>query len=202
MPRAPMVAAGVLALGATLLGSLPWPRPRWAGASAWLLADVPVSLGVVVLATAVGCVGTAVRLTGSVEPLRRGDVRTWLWLALLLIAAAALVWNALYAAALSTIAFGAVIPVFHWLFTFLPAVLAGALFASRGQARWSAALGTGVVTVPLFALSWALLSPALSLDGILGTLWTTAVLGVVPLAVGIAAAGAMGGAPTVGDGIS
>jgi hypothetical protein len=70
--------------------------------------------------------------------------------ALVVLAVAALVWNAVYAAALSTIDFGAPVPIFHWLFTFAPAVLADVLFSRRGRrARWPAALGTGVVTVPV-----------------------------------------------------
>src|SRR4051794_37004404 len=65
-----------------------------------------------------------------------------------------------------------------------PAVLAGCLFTRRGpEVRQLAGLGTGVVTVPLFTLSWALLIPPAGsvLAGVAGTLWLTGLLGVVPL---------------------
>jgi hypothetical protein len=69
------------------------------------------------------------------------------------------------------------------------------MFSRRGRReRWAAALGTGVVTVPLLALSWALLdSSGLSSTGVLRALYDTAVFGVVPLAGAVAFVGAMGG---------
>jgi hypothetical protein len=114
--------------------------------------------------------------------------------AVALLAAAALVWNSLYAAALSTADQGPVIPVFHWLFTFAPALVAGWLFTPRapGQRR-AVALGTGIVTVPLLGLSWALLDASGAGVPALGeALWDTAVFGVAPLAGGVALAGVMG----------
>ncbi|SDN76916.1 hypothetical protein SAMN05428965_1538 [Geodermatophilus sp. DSM 45219] len=189
-----MLATAVLGLSAATLGLLPWPPPVWSQSSLWLVADVPGALWVFLLVGAVVSIATAVALTWREADLGPRDLLAWAWSALVVLAAAALLWNALYAAALSTIDFGAPIPIFHWLFTFIPAVLAGSLFRHRGRrARWTAALGTGVVTVPLFALSWSLLIPGLSLAGVANTLWATGILGVAPLAVGVAAAGAMGG---------
>ena len=106
-----------------------------------------------------------------------------------------LAWNGLYTAALSATEPGPVIPVFHWLFTFAPALLAAALFIRRGRReRRAAALGTGVVTVPLLALSWALLdSSGLSLGSVGRAVYDTAVFGIVPLALAVALAGAIGG---------
>ena len=192
IPIAPMLATAVLGLSAATLGLLPWPPPVWSQSSLWLVADVPGALWVFLLVGAVISIATAVALTWREADLGPRHSRASPRFTPL--AAAALLWNALYAAALSTIDFGAPIPIFHWLFTFIPAVLAGSLFRHRGRrARWTAALGTGVVTVPLFALSWSLLIPGLSLAGVANTLWATGILGVAPLAVGVAAAGAMGG---------
>jgi hypothetical protein len=194
-----MVAIAVLGLSAAILGLLPWPRPVWSQTSPWLVADMPGWLWGFLLVGALVCIGTAVVITRQQGYLSPRDVLTWAWLGLACVAAAALLWDALYAAALSTIDFGAPIPIFHWLFTFVPALLAGSLFRSRGrQARWTAALGTGVVTVPLFAVSWSLLSPGLSLAGISSTLSATAILGVAPLAAGVAASGGMSGGSASG----
>jgi hypothetical protein len=68
----------------------------------------------------------------------------------------------------------------------VPAVLAGAVVAPRGAAATAAALSTGVVTVPLFALGWALLASRVPFPGdVLRTLWTTGILGAAPLALGV-----------------
>ena len=182
----PVVAAGVvLTCATTVLGALvAWPSPART-TSVWQVADVPASTAGLVAGAAVLCLVVAAALVrpGSL-PGRTAGV-TWSLLALA--SAGALAWNALYCAALSAGAFGAVIPVFHWLFTFVPALVVGLATRAagpRGQLR--ATLGTAVVTLPLFALGWALLSPD-ALDAVLGTLWTTAVLGVVPLVVAVAA---------------
>lgn len=186
-------AAIVLGVVATVLGLLRWPRPVWSPSSAWMVTDVPAQLWAVILGVTVVCLGAAIAVSRRAVGLHLRDVSGWAWLAVVLLAAAALVWNAVYAAALSTIDFGAPIPIFHWLFTFAPAVLAGLLFRRRDRrVRWAAALGSGVVTVPLFALSWALLWPGLSAAGLVGTLVPTVVLGVAPLAGGVALAGTIG----------
>jgi hypothetical protein len=155
---------------------------------------VPGSVWLLVLGSTAVCIAAATALTVRATGSRAGDPRTWAWLGLLALSAAALVWSAIYAAALSTIDFGALIPIFDWLFTFAPAVLAGSLFAQRTRhERYAAALGTGVVTVPLLGLSFALLdSSGLSLAGVLGALYLSAVLGAAPLVGGVAVAGAIG----------
>lgn len=193
-----IVAAVALGLVVPLLGLLPWPRPVWSPNFRWLVTDVPAPLWALILGTTAVCVVTAIVLTVRAADLRVRDLVTWGWIALVLLAAAALVWNAVYAAALSTIEFGSPIPIFHWLFTFAPAVLAGWLFAQRGrEARWVAALGTGVVTVPLFGLGWALLflHPEPLLAAIAGTAQLTVTLGVAPLIGGVALAGVVGQEP-------
>ena len=198
LPRAVIVATVVLGVLVPLIGLLPWPRPVWSPNSRWLVTDVPAPLWVFILGTTITCVAASVVLTVRAAHLRMRDLVTWIWVALILLAAVALVWNAVYAAALSTIEFGSPIPIFHWLFTFAPAVLAGWLFARRGrEARWVAALGTGVVTVPLFALGWVLLflRPEPLLMAIAGTAQLTVVLGVAPLIGGVALAGVMGRGP-------
>ena len=197
LPRTLMTATVVLGLLATMLGLLPWPQPLLVPGSTWLVDDVPGPLWLLVLSTALFCLGTAVVLLRRETGLSSRSPVFWAWLAVVVIAAAALVWNALYASALSDRVSGAIIPIFHWLFTFTPAVLAGLLFGGRGRrAGWAAALGTGVVTLPLFALSWALLAgpDGFSLAGVTGCLYITGILGVAPLVAGVALAGAMGGA--------
>src|SRR3712207_9217097 len=98
------------------------------------------------IGTTVVCLVVATALTLRAADLRGREPLALAWAALVLPAAAALVWNVLYSAALSTEA-GPIIPIFHWLFTFVPALLAGWLLTGRTRGdRWAAALGTGVVT--------------------------------------------------------
>ncbi|MGQ4819102.1 hypothetical protein ACQ1ZK_18570, partial [Enterococcus faecium] len=81
--------------------------------------------------SAIACVAVAVVLVLRTSDLRAAEpAALGLWL-LLVVSAGALAWNALYSAALSTVPFGAAIPIFHWLFTPVPAVLAMALVARR-----------------------------------------------------------------------
>lgn len=197
LPRAVIAATAVLGLLTTMLGLLPWPQPLLVPGSTWLVADVPGPLWAFVLSTALACLGTAAVLLRQETGLRFRSPVLGAWLGLVVVAAAALVWNALYAAALSNRVFGGIIPIFHWLFTFTPALLAGWLFGGRGRrAGRVAALGTGVVTLPLFALSWSLFAgpDGFSLAGIAGLLYVTGVLSVAPLVAGVALAWAMGGA--------
>lgn len=197
LPWVLITVIGVLCLSGAVLSQLPGPRPVWSAEPARWLTTVPGSLWLLIVGAAVLCVILAVVVTGRVVDLGRGHMATWLWVGLLLLAAAALVWSALYDAALSTIDFGAPIPVLHWLFSFAPAVLAGAVFSGRDRTtrRW-AALGTGVVTVPLFALSWGLMyPPRLAGADIVAVLIPTAALAVAPLVGGVALAGVIGRQP-------
>jgi hypothetical protein len=196
-----VVATGVLGVVSVAMGLLPWPRPAWSTSGTGIAATTPIPLWLAVGGTTAVSLIVATRLTGAAAPLRLREPAGLLWLTITVLAAGALVANAIYFAALSTIDFGVPIPIFHWLFTALPAVSAGVVTLRRGrQARLAAAVGTGVVTVPLFALSWALLlNPAAHagsmgaalLPSILGTLQLTAVLGVGPLAAAAALAAAL-----------
>ena len=190
LPWATVAATGVLTVGAILLGQRNWAVPERVLRD-WQVAAVPSSMTALVLGVTATCllVGAAVTLRDAA--LRPRDPAFLVWLLVCLIAAAALVWNALVMAADSEFETGAIIPVFHWAFTFFPALLVG--FAARGldpTRAVAAALGTGVVTLPVFGLGWSLLSSREALNpGIGGSLWITAVLGVAPLVIAAAIAG-------------
>ncbi len=181
----------VLTVGALGLGLLSWPRPEWSPSGAEIVSTVPTSLWALMAGASLVCLTVATLLTQATARLRLTEPAAVAWLVIILLAASALVANAIYAAALGTIAFGALIPIFHWLFTFVPALLAVTVTQRRERrARVFSALGTGVVTVPLFALGDALLvSPRSEL---VGSLFFTLVFGAAPLAVAAAIAGAMG----------
>jgi hypothetical protein len=190
------VATAVLTALVTVLGLLPWPRPYLVGTteSSWAIAGVRPAMWGLVIGVAMICVVTGVVVTSRLTGLRAWFPLGVAWLALVLMTAAALVWNALHSAALSAMEFGAIIPIFHWLFTFAPAVLAGALFLRRGrQARYVAAMGTGVVTVPLFHLGALLLTRDAPVEAFVGSLPMTGLLAVAPLVGAVALAGALGG---------
>ena len=191
-PRLPwptLVATAVLTVGAILAGQRDWAVPERVLRD-WQVAAVPSSLTALVLGLTATCllVGAAVTLRDAA--LRPRDPVFPVWLAVSLLAAAALVWNALVLAADAEFETGALIPVFHWAFTFVPALLTG--FAARGLGAGravAAALGTGVVTLPLFGLGWSLLGSREGVwTGIGNSLWTTAILGVVPLVIAAAIA--------------
>jgi hypothetical protein len=193
LPRAPIVATLALTLLVTGLGLLPWPRPVLSHTSVWMVSDVPGALWALVLGLTAVCAGTAAVVTVRAVGTQHRERALLGWAALMLVTSGALVWNALYAAALSTTSFGAIIPIFHWLFTLVPAVLAGALFTHRGrEARWAAALGTGVVTLPLFHLFAVLVLGGDPWLTTVGSLTLTGPLGVAPLIGGVALAGVMG----------
>ncbi len=204
--RLPIAAAAVLTVVSCVLGVLPWPRPEWSTSGWEIAATTPIALWLVVGGTAAVCLTVAARVTTAVAPLELRRPAGRLWLTITVLAASSLVVNVIYSAALSTIDFGVPIPIFHWLFTAAPAFLAGAASIGRDRrARVAAAVGTGVVTLPLFALGWALLlspSPlpgsgtASYLMGLLGVLHFTAILGVLPLVVAAALAAALSQDPS------
>jgi hypothetical protein len=189
-----MVAIPVVTVVLVVLGLVPRARPTWSPESSWMVSAVPGSVWILVLGSTAACVAAAVGLTARAVDLRARSSLTWAWVGLLALSAAALVWSAIYNSALSTIDFGAPIPIFNWLFSFAPAFLAGVVFAQRSrEERYAVALGTGVVTVPLIGLSWALLYPAgISLAGAFAPLAMTALLGAGPLIGGVAVAGTIG----------
>ena len=189
LPWATLAATAVLTVAAILLGQRDWAVPERVLRD-WQVAAVPSSLTALLLGLTATCllVGAAVTLRDAA--LRPRDPAFLVWLAVSLLAAAALIWNALVLAADSEFETGAIIPVFHWAFTFVPALLTG--FAARGLGAGravAAALATGVVTLPLFGLGWSLFSSRDSLGaGIGNSLWNTVILGAVPLVIAAAIA--------------
>ena len=177
-PAAVAAVAVALTCAAAALGAVPgWPAPERV-LSGWQVADVPPSTLAVVVGAAAVCLALAGALVrpGSTLP---GRALPALWWGVVVAAAAAQVWTDLFFAALSTDD-GPVIPVFDWLYSLVPALLIG--LATRGagaRAQLRATLGTAVVTLPMHALGWGLLSPG-GVGDVLGTLRVTAVLGLVP----------------------
>jgi hypothetical protein len=183
-PPAQIAVAAVLTAGACLVGGLGWPVPRRTTAG-WQVAAVPPSLLVVVLATCGLCLLAGVLLT---RPRSLGSpLATLTWWGVAVAALTGQVWNDLYLAALST-AGGGIVPVFGWVSTAVPAALVG--LATRGagrEAHLRATLGTGIVTLPPVGLGWAFAAAGGPGDGLAGGLWSAGLLGVLPLALAIAA---------------
>ncbi|WP_167761109.1 hypothetical protein [Geodermatophilus sp. DF01-2] len=183
----PVAAAAVaLTCAATAAGTLvAWPSPDRT-TSGWQVADVPPSTAGLVVATVLICLAVAAVLVrpGSLP----GRLAPAAWWAFVLASAFALAGRALYFAALAEDTLGAVIPVLDWLFTLVPALAVGLATRRAGRrTRLRAILGTAVVTLPPFALGWALLESTGGVATFLGALYSTAFLGVVPLVVAVAA---------------
>ncbi|MDT0278082.1 hypothetical protein [Blastococcus goldschmidtiae] len=187
LPWPTLAATVVLTVVAVLVGQRDWAVPERVLRD-WQVADVPLSLTALILGLTAVCLLVGAWAVRRDAALRPSDPVFVVWSVVSLLASAALIWDGLFMAANAEFETGAMIPVFHWMFTFVPALLTGLAARSRGAGRAvAAALGTGVVTAPLFGLGWSLLSSRESLtDGIGNSLWATAILGVVPL--GIAAA--------------
>ena len=133
------------------------------------------------IGTAVVCLAVAAVLS---RPASLGSpAATATWWVMAVASALALIWNDLYFAALASGKSGAVIPVFDWLFTFLPALVVGLVTSRHGRAaHLRATLGTAIVTVPLLGLGWSISGEGGTLPGALaGGLYSAAVFGVVPL---------------------
>ena len=180
-----LIAAGAgLTVVLALLGRQPWQLP---GRDAGGVSDVPRSLLTFLLLCAVLCGWAAGRLARPAETLRSpGEVRLWWTLA----TGAAVVS---LAAALSLASFAGTGQrpgdlLVRWLLPVVPAVLAGFLAADAGRAaRVRLALGTGLVTVPLGTLGWALLSSsARSSAGLGDVLAMTGLVSGAPLALAVA----------------
>jgi hypothetical protein len=171
---------------AVVVGARPWALPERV-LGGWQVAAVPGSLIALLAVSTVVCLVVATALTMRGERLRPSRPAGVAWLAIVVVAAGALVFNALVLAADASYVVGAIIPVLHWLFTLVPALLAGAVSARRGAAAAAiAALGTGVVTVPLFALGWALFASREPFVGAVAwSLQLTAILGALPLLVAV-----------------
>jgi hypothetical protein len=183
-PTILVAVTAALTVVLALLARQPWPLPsRGAGA----VSGVPQSLLTFLLLGAALCAWLAGRLVRPRRTLRSAPA-VHLWWSL--VTGSALVS---VAAALSLASFAGTedrpsdllarcaVPV-------VPAVLAGVLAADAGRsARIRAALGTGLVTVPLGALGWALLSsPDPSVAGFGDVLSMTALAAVAPLALAVA----------------
>jgi hypothetical protein len=176
--------AGALTVLACVVGVFGWPAPARTS-SGWQVADVPppllaLLLGIAAVSLAVG--------TLLVRPSSLGAVGAAAWWLLGLASLFAQVWNDLYFAALRDGGGGAVIPVFGWLFTFVPALVLGLTTRRTGRAaHLRATLGTGIVTLPLLGLGWALYGSA---EGggaaLVGSLYSATLLGALPLLVALA----------------
>ena len=184
-PVAGLVLAGAaLTVTLALLGRQAWPLPE-RGPSG--VTDVPQSLLTFLLLCTAVCVWTAGRLVRPAQTLRSsGGARTW-WVVL---AGSALV-SVTGALSLASFAGTGERPgdlLVRCAVPVVPAVLAGVLARDDGRtARIRAASGTGLVTVPLAGLGWALLSSAgRSTAGLGDVLAMTGLAGAAPLALAVA----------------
>jgi len=160
-PRVPpplptILAISVLTVAAAAVGQWDWAVPERV-LSGWQVSAVPHSLTAMLVLTSLTCL-----LAGAGTTLHDGRLR------------------------LRDPAFvGWLVVVLHWAFTFVPALLAGLAAHARPPATaLASALGTGVVTVPLLALGFSLFASREPFaTGLAGSLWTTVVLGLLPLAL-------------------
>lgn len=179
-----VVVIAVLVAVLALLGMQPWSLPRRGGGA---VTGVPQSLVTFLLICAGGCLWAAGRVTTPAEVLGSArEVRVW-W-ALVMAAAVVSVTAALSLASYAGAGDAPEGLLVRWAVPAVPAVLAGVIAWPHGRAaRLRAALGTGVVTVPLFALGWALAaSPAGSPAGLLDALTMTLLAGASPFALAVA----------------
>jgi hypothetical protein len=185
--------AGVRSIAATtvgltvvvsLLGGQAWALPHRDGGG---VSAVPQSLLTFLLLCAAAGLWSAGRVVRPAQTFRSPDAaRSW-WV----VVAAAAVIAVIADLSLASYAGTDQRPgglLLRCAGTLVPALLGGVLARQDGPAaRVRAALGTGVVTVPLLALGWALLaSPAASPAGTPDVLAMTSLAGVAPL--GLAAA--------------
>ena len=187
LPWPTIAVLAVLTVAAVLLGQRDWAVPERV-LGGWQVGDVPSSLTVLLLAVTAVCLVAGAWAVLRDARLAPRDPAFAVWVLVSLLAAAALLWNALVLAADAEFETGAIIPVLHWAFTFVPALLVGLAARNRGVARAvAAALATGVVTVPLFGLGWSLFASREAMAGGIGnSLWATALLGVGPLVIAAA----------------
>ncbi|MGY1616393.1 hypothetical protein ACI797_06560 [Geodermatophilus sp. SYSU D00691] len=173
-----------LAVVLALLGAQDWPLP---GRTADGVTDVPSSLVQFLVVCAGLCLWAAGRVTRPARTFRSPAAASVWWA---VVAAAAFVSLTAAVSLASWGGFGAhpADLLVRWTVPFVPALLAGVLARRDGRAaRLRAALGTGVVTLPLFALGWALLaSPAGIPLPASEVLSTTLLAGVAPFAVAVA----------------
>jgi hypothetical protein len=173
-----------LAVVLALLGSQDWPLP---GRTAGGVADVPSSLVHFLVVAAGLCLWAAGRVTRPSRTFRSPTAASVWWA---VVAAAAFVS---LTAALSLASWGGAGThpadlLVRWTVPFVPALLGGMLARRDGRAaRVRAALGTGVVTLPLFALGWALLGSPGGVPLPASEILSTSLLaGVAPFAIAVA----------------
>jgi len=179
-----LVAAGVgLTVVLALLGRQQWQLP---GRGPGGVTDVPQSLLSFLLLCAALCAWTAGRLVRPAELL--GAVAARLWWGLVAGAALVSVAGALCLASYATTGERPADLLVRCAVPVVPAVLAGFLARDAGRAaRVRTALGTGLVTAPLGALGWALLSSSTrSTAGVGDVLGMTLLSSVAPFLLAVA----------------
>lgn len=175
------IAVALTAL-ACLVGALGWLQPQRTPGG-WQVADVPSSLLAVVVGTGLVCLAVAAVALRR-PPFGSSAVAATFWV-MALVSVFAQGWNDVYLAALADPAGGPIIPVFDWLFAFVPAAVVGAVARHRGRTtHLRATIGSGIVTLPMHGLGWALYGAAEGLgNGLSGGLYSTVVSGLVPLVI-------------------
>jgi len=176
------VGAGLTVVLA-LLGRQPWQLPVRDGGG---MLDVPQSLVSFLLICAVLCTWLAGRLARPAETLRSSGAR-YTWWALATGAAVVSLAGDLSLASYAGTGEEPGDLALRCAVSVVPAVLAGILASEDGRAaRVRLALGTGLVTVPLGALGWALLSSAAGASVGLGdVLAMTGLSAAAPLALAV-----------------
>jgi hypothetical protein len=176
------LTAGLTVLLA-LLGSQPWQLPERVGGAVAAVPQSLLSFLVLCGALCVWVAGRAVRPDRTLDS--TGAVRVW-WLVLI----GAAVVSLTAALSLTSYAGSGERPgglLVRCAVPLVPALLAGALARADGRgARVRAALGTGVVTVPMTALGWSLLASAGTAADLGDVLGMTVLSGAAPLALAVA----------------
>ena len=172
---------------AVVLGMLSGQRWQLPGRVAGAVADVPQSLVCFLLVCAAACLWAAGKATRPAETFR-SPTSAQLWWALTAGAAAVSIAADLSLAADAGAHLQPTALLARWLVPFVPAVLAGVLARRDGRAaRVRAALGTGAVTLPLFAVGWALYaSPGGVALATADVVSTVLMAGVAPFALAVA----------------
>ena len=183
-PAGLLLAIAGLTLALALLGRQSWQLPDRDAAG---VTDVPQSLVTFLLLCTALCLWCAGRLVRPSATLR-APAAAQLWWALVVGAAVVCLAADLSLASFAGTGQRPTDLLVRCAVPLVPAVLAGFLARDAGRpARVRAALGTGLVTVPLGALGWALLSSGARSGAGLGDVLAMAGLaGVAPLALAVA----------------